>query len=112
MAENSEIDQQFLKSQEKKAIAYRYKLGFPWDGTSRCPFVPGQKKLLSQCPFVPGQEQEQNSQGKLLCPGTKSISLKNQKTGKGHSKTEKEHSKTEEDVLEEEKDVLKQQKMF
>ena len=33
------------------------KLGFPRDGTSRCPFVPG-------------QGQEQKSRDKLLSPGT------------------------------------------
>ena len=58
-------------------------LGFPRDGTSRCPFVPGQKSFacpvvplsrdkkyfLSRCPFVPGQGQEQMSRDKLLCPG-------------------------------------------
>ena len=62
----------------------RMELGFPRDGTSGCPFVPGQKSFpvplslcpgtkkfcLSRCPFVPGQGQEQMSQDKLLCPGT------------------------------------------
>ena len=33
------------------------KVGFPWDRTSRCPFVPG-------------QGQEQMSRDKTLCPGT------------------------------------------
>ena len=40
----------------------QYVLGFPEDGTSRRPFVPGQKKkILSRCPFVMGQGQEQMS---------------------------------------------------
>ena len=45
-----------------------YRLGFPRDGTFRCPLVPGQKKILSWCPFVPGQQQEQMSRDKVLCP--------------------------------------------
>ena len=38
---------------------------FPRDGTSCCPFVPGQKKYMSWCPFVPGQGQKQKSQDKM-----------------------------------------------
>jgi len=35
---------------------------------------PRDKEIfLSRCPFVPGQGQEQKSQDKLLCPGTKWI---------------------------------------
>ena len=53
-------------------LKYDYQLGFSRDGTSRrtsrCSFVPGQKKFLSRCPFVPGQGQEQMSRDKLLCP--------------------------------------------
>ena len=66
-----------------------YMVGFPRNGTSRCPFVPeqGQEQMsrdktlcpgtslgkifsLSRCPFVPGQGQEQMSRDKTLCPGT------------------------------------------
>ena len=42
-------------NQRLSIFIFDYLLGFPRDGTSRCPFVPGQKIFLSQCPFVPGQ---------------------------------------------------------
>ena len=78
------------------------------DGTSHCPFVPGQK-----CFLVPLS----------LCPGTKKVSLSvplsrdkitfskiTKKNGKGRSKTGKGRSKTGKVVEKQEKDVLKQKK--
>ena len=43
-----------------------YLVGFPQDGTSRCPFVPGQKK--NSCPGVPLSRDK----GRSKCPGTNS----------------------------------------
>ena len=71
-----QIYQLILIPKITKISALPSKLGFPRDETSRCPFVPGQKKILSQCPFVPGQGQEQMSRDKLLCPGTSRDKMK------------------------------------
>ena len=55
------------------------------------PFSVGPGTKIIPCPFVPGQGQEQKSQDKLLCSGTKSVPKKTKK-GKGRSKTGKGHS--------------------
>ena len=47
-------------------ILVQFKLGFPRDGTSRCPFVPGQGHF--PCPGVPLSRDK----GKSKCPGTNS----------------------------------------
>ena len=70
-----------------------HKLGFPRDGMSFCPFVPGQKHFL-----VPLYRDKGRS--------------KNSRTEKKRSKTGKGRSKTEEVVLKQKKDILKQEKMF
>ena len=40
-----------------------FKLGFPWDGTSRCPFVPGQKNFLVPVSLCPGTRAGANVPG-------------------------------------------------
>ena len=88
-------------------------LGFPRDGTSRCPFVPGQKKILVPVSLCPGTRAGANVPGQtpLSRPGTKSLAQKNTKTGKGRSKTGKDVPKQEKDVPKQEKDVPKQEKV-
>ena len=90
---------------------------FPRDGTSRCPFVTGQKKFLVPVSLCPGTRAGANSLDKLFCPGTSRVKITPQKPGKRHSKTGKRHyetgngrSKTGKEVLKQEKDVLKQNK--
>jgi hypothetical protein len=58
-----------LIDQQHTTYQVNFQLGFPRDGTSHCPFVPGQKNFLSRCPLVPGQGQEQMSRDKTLCLG-------------------------------------------
>ena len=83
------------------------------DGTSRCPFVPGQKSFA--CPAVPLSRDK----GRSKCPGTnssvpgrpgtKSPPINQEKDGQ---KQKKGVLKQENDVLKQEKDVLKQEKKF
>ena len=94
-------------------------LGFPRDGTSRCPFCPRTK--IFPCPFVPlslcprtrggAKIPGQNRQSRDV-PGQNHFPPKKQKTGKVRFKTGKGCSKTGKEVLKQEKDALKQEKMF
>ena len=83
------------------------------DGTSCCPFVPGQKSF--GCPGVPLSRDKVRSK----CPGTNSSvpgrpgtksPPKNQE--KDVLKQKKGVLKQENDVLKQEKDVLKQERKF
>ena len=77
------------------------------DGTSRFPFVPGQRDFLVPVSLCPGKGQEQKSRDKLLCPGTSRDKIT---FPKEHKKQEKDVLKQEKDVLKQEKDVLRQEK--
>ena len=90
-----------------------FKVGFPRDGTSRCPFVPRQKYFLVPLSLCPGTRAGAKIPGQTPLsrdvPGQNHIPKRTQKTGKGRSKTGKGCSKTGKIRSKTEKDVLKQE---
>jgi hypothetical protein len=82
-----------------KKICTLFKLAFPRDGTSRCPFVPRQRNFL-----VPVS----------LCPGTRAVAKIPGQTPLSRDKITfpKEQKKQEKDVPKQEKNVPKQKKTF
>ena len=100
-------------------------LGFPRDGTSRgtnrdgtssCPFVLGQKKILVPVSLCPGTRAGANVPGQTPLsrpvPGQNNLPKRTKKQEKDVPKQEKDVPKQEKDVLKQEKDVLKQKRMF
>ena len=85
---------------------------FPRDGTSRCPFVPGQKKILVPVSLCPGTRAGANVPGQSPLsrpvPGQNNLPKRTKKQEKDVPKQEKDIPKQEKDVLKQEKDVLKQ----
>ena len=95
---------------------HKFILGFPRDGTSRCPFVPGQKKILVPVSLCPGTRAGANVPGQTPLsrpvPGQNNLPKRTKKQEKDVPKQEKDVPKQEKDVLKQEKDVLKQKRTF
>ena len=86
------------------------------DGTSRCPFVPGQKKILVPVSLCPGTRAGANVPGQTPLsrpvPGQNNLPKRTKKQEKDVPKQEKDVPKQEKDVLKQEKYVLKQKRTF
>ena len=94
----------------------QFELVFPRDGTSRCPFVLGQKKILVPVSLCPGTRAEANVPGQTSLsrdvPGQNHLPKKAKKQEKVVVKQEKKIPKQEKDVPKQEKEVAKQERMF
>jgi hypothetical protein len=91
-------------------------VAFPRDGTSRCPFVPGQRNFLVPVSLCPGTRAEANVPGQTPLsrdvPGQNHLPKKAKKQEKVVVKQEKDVPKQEKEVPKQENEVPKQERTF
>jgi hypothetical protein len=93
----------FYKIESEIGPVGSFRVAFPRNGTSRCPFVLGKINFLVPVYLCPGTRAGAKILGQTPLswdvPGQNHFPKRTKKTGKGHSKTGKGYSKTEKDVL-------------